>query len=230
MKEKNILVVDDEIHILELLKYNLESNGFSVVTAEDGQEAIEKLEENIDLVLLDVMLPILDGIETLKIIKEKKKNLPVIMVTAKGEEIDTVIGLEVGADDYITKPFRIRELIARIKAVLRRSESQGEKKEETVEITIEDIKINEESREVSIKDEKIDLPKKEFELLLLLVKNKEKVFTRESLLEKIWGYDYYGETRTVDVHIRNLRKKLEGSKVSSYIKTLRGVGYKLSVK
>ncbi|PAB58977.1 response regulator [Anaeromicrobium sediminis] len=230
MKEKNILVVDDEIHILELLKYNLESNGFSVVTAEDGQEAIGKLDQNIDLVLLDVMLPILDGIETLKIIKEKKKNLPVIMVTAKGEEIDTVIGLEVGADDYITKPFRIRELIARIKAVLRRSESYEEKKEETGEIIIEDIKINEESREVSIDDKKIDLPKKEFELLLLLVKNKEKVFTRESLLEKIWGYDYYGETRTVDVHIRNLRKKLEGSKVSSYIRTLRGVGYKLSVK
>lgn len=233
MSKKRILIVDDEENILELLKYNLEKNGFEVVPKDNGEDAIEEMEkEDFDLVLLDLMLPGIDGLEILKFIRghHRIKNIPVIMLTAKNEEIDTVLGLEMGADDYIGKPFGVHELLARVKALLRRNDRINIKKEEYNEfevIDIDDIKINKSTQEVTIKGENVELTLKEFEVLYLLAKNKGRVFGRDYLLEKIWGYDYIGETRTVDVHIRNLRKKIEeDDKNPKHIKTVRGIGYK----
>jgi two-component system alkaline phosphatase synthesis response regulator PhoP len=234
MSKKNILAVDDEEHILELIEYNLNNAGYQVVRAETGEEAIKILDEQkIDLALLDLMLPGIDGIEVLKNIRShpKLKKLPVIILTAKSDEISKVVGLEVGADDYLAKPFGVHELIARIKAVLRRTEGslqvQEEEKEE--KLVIDHIVINKTRRVAQVDGVEIELSLKEFELLYLLAKNKGIVFSRDSLLEKIWGYDYYGETRTVDVHIRNLRKKIEVDDNNPiYIKTIRGVGYKFS--
>lgn len=233
MSKKRILIVDDEENILELLKYNLEKNGFEVVPKDNGEDAIEEMEkEDFDLVLLDLMLPGIDGLEILKFIRghHRIKNTPVIMLTAKNEEIDTVLGLEMGADDYIGKPFGVHELLARVKALLRRNDRINIKKEEYNEfevIDIDDIKINKSTQEVTIKGENVELTLKEFEVLYLLAKNKGRVFGRDYLLEKIWGYDYIGETRTVDVHIRNLRKKIEeDDKNPKHIKTVRGIGYK----
>lgn len=234
MSKKNILAVDDEEHILELIEYNLNTAGYQVVRAETGEEAIKILDEQkIDLALLDLMLPGIDGIEVLKNIRShpKLKKLPVIILTAKSDEISKVVGLEVGADDYLAKPFGVHELIARIKAVLRRTEGslqvQEEEKEE--KLVIDHIVINKTRRVAQVDGVEIELSLKEFELLYLLAKNKGIVFSRDSLLEKIWGYDYYGETRTVDVHIRNLRKKIEVDDNNPiYIKTIRGVGYKFS--
>ncbi|BCN32319.1 response regulator transcription factor [Anaeromicropila herbilytica] len=234
MSKKNILAVDDEEHILELIDYNLSNAGYQVVRAETGEEAIKILgEQKIDLALLDLMLPGIDGIDVLKNIRSssKLKNLPVIILTAKSDEISKVVGLEVGADDYLSKPFGVHELIARIKAVLRRTEGSLQVQDEEMEekLVIDHIVINKTRRVVSINGEEIELSLKEFELLYLLAKNKGIVFSRDSLLEKIWGYDYYGETRTVDVHIRNLRKKIEEDDNNPvYIKTIRGVGYKFS--
>jgi two-component system alkaline phosphatase synthesis response regulator PhoP len=233
VSKKRILIVDDEENILELLKYNLEKNGFEVVPKDNGEDAIEEMEkEDFDLVLLDLMLPGIDGLEILKFIRghHRIKNIPVIMLTAKNEEIDTVLGLEMGADDYIGKPFGVHELLARVKALLRRNDRINIKKEEYNEfevIDIDDIKINKSTQEVTIKGENVELTLKEFEVLYLLAKNKGRVFGRDYLLEKIWGYDYIGETRTVDVHIRNLRKKIEeDDKNPKHIKTVRGIGYK----
>ncbi len=233
MSKKRILIVDDEENILELLKYNLEKNGFEVVPKDNGEDAIEEMEkEDFDLVLLDLMLPGINGLEILKFIRghDRIKNTPVIMLTAKNEEIDTVLGLEMGADDYIGKPFGVHELLARVKALLRRNDRINIKKEEYNEfeiIDIDDIKINKTTQEVTIKGENVELTLKEFEVLYLLSKNKGRVFGRDYLLEKIWGYDYLGETRTVDVHIRNLRKKIEeDDKNPKHIKTVRGIGYK----
>lgn len=233
--EKVILAIDDEEHILELLAYNLESNGYRVRTAETGEAGLEIIKsEHIDLVLLDIMLPGMDGMEILKRIRNTPTtaNLPVIMLTAKNEEINKVLGLEVGADDYISKPFGIYELMARVKAVLRRSSTpQEEKSKETSEeiITIGNITINHTTHEVWVDNKLVELALKEYELLYLLAKNKNKVFSRETLLDNIWGYEYMGETRTVDVHIRNLRKKIEQDDNNpKFIKTVRGVGYKFS--
>lgn len=234
--EKVILAIDDEEHILELLAYNLESNGYRVRTAETGEAGLEIIKsEHIDLVLLDIMLPGMDGMEILKRIRNTPAtaNLPVIMLTAKNEEINKVLGLEVGADDYISKPFGIYELMARVKAVLRRSSNppQEEKSKETSEeiITIGNITINHTTHEVWVDNKLVELALKEYELLYLLAKNKNKVFSRETLLDNIWGYEYMGETRTVDVHIRNLRKKIEQDDNNpKFIKTVRGVGYKFS--
>lgn len=236
MASKVILTVDDEEHILELLKYNLEQNGYQVVQAETGEEALEILDNQpIDIVLLDLMLPGIDGMDVLKYIRKTDKisNLPVIMLTAKGEEIDTVLGLEMGADDYIGKPFGVHELQARIKAVLRRHKVEptvaGYQEDSDEVISVGELKINRVTHQVIVRGEQIELPLKEFELLYLLAKNRKRVFDREYLLEKIWGYDYYGETRTVDVHIRNLRKKIEhDDKNPQMIKTIRGVGYKFA--
>lgn len=236
MASKVILTVDDEEHILELLKYNLEQNGYQVVQAETGEEAIEILDNQpIDIVLLDLMLPGIDGLDVLKYIRktEKLASKPVLMLTAKGEEIDTVLGLEMGADDYIGKPFGVHELLARLKAVLRRLNVEptvtGYKEDAEEVISIGELKINRVTHQVKVRGEGVDLPLKEFELLYLLAKNRGRVFDREYLLEKIWGYDYYGETRTVDVHIRNLRKKVEvDDKNPEMIKTIRGVGYKFA--
>lgn len=232
--QKTILIVDDEEHILELLRYNLEINKYNVVQAETGEEALTILENNKDIincVILDWMLPDIDGIEVLKKIRfnSKFKSLPVIMLTAKREEFDTVLGLEMGADDYLSKPFSIRELLARIKSVLRRSQSIEKKDSETSDkkIIIDNIVINETFRTVYKDNQLIDMTLKEYELLLTFAKNPGRVFSREYLLEKIWGYDFLGETRTVDVHIRSLRKKIEEDDANpKFIKTVRGVGYK----
>lgn len=227
----NVLIVDDELHILELLRYNLESNGYNVIQCETGEEALNKLvTTDIDIVLLDLMLPGIDGLEVLRKIRGTKdyRNIPVIMLTAKNKEFDTVLGLEMGADDYIGKPFGIHELLARMKAVIRRTNDRDNinKLEEDI-IYIDDLIINKDTHEVIIRDKELELPLKEFELLYILVKNKGRVFDRQYLLDKVWGYDYYGETRTVDVHIRNLRKKIEiDDKNPEHIKTVRGVGYK----
>jgi len=236
MAKKVILTVDDEEHILELLKYNLESNGYEVLQADTGELALEILEHKaVDLVLLDLMLPGIDGLDVLRRMRqiEKAVDVPVIMLTAKSEEIDTVLGLEMGADDYIAKPFGVHELMARIKVILRRYKGSDGieivKKSKMDRIEIDELIINRTTHEVTIGDKTIELPLKEFELLYLLAKHRGQVFDRDLLLEKVWGYDYYGETRTVDVHIRNLRKKIEvDDKNPKYIKTVRGVGYKLS--
>lgn len=232
--KKVVLTVEDETNILELLKYNLENNGYDVVQASSGEVAISLLENAfVDIILLDIMLPGMDGLEVLKIIRSNPRwsKIPVIMLTAKTEEIDKVVGLEVGADDYISKPFGVHELIARIKAVLRRTEEPSRTAEIQGEdiIKVDNIIINKSTYEVYVGDRAVELSLKEFELLYLLVKNKGRVFDREYILDKIWGYDYYGETRTVDVHIRNLRKKIEeNDKEPIYIKTVRGIGYKFS--
>lgn len=230
---KTILAVDDEEHILELIRYNVENAGYKVITAETGEEALSILEKKkCDLLLLDWMLPGIDGIDVIKKIRENPtlKKLPIILLTAKNEEINKVVGLEIGADDFLTKPFGIYELIARIKAVLRRSEDSFAKPVEKEEILlIEHIAINKARRIVEADGVPVELSLKEFDLLYLLAKNRGFVYSRDMLLEKVWGYDYEGETRTVDVHISNLRKKLEiDDQNPKIIKTVRGVGYKIS--
>jgi two-component system alkaline phosphatase synthesis response regulator PhoP len=227
--DRKILVVDDEEHIVELLKFNLEIKGYKVEVAYDGLDGFIKSKEvNPDLILLDRMLPNMDGIEVLKRVRndENIKNIPVIMLTAKTMEKDKIEGLEVGADDYITKPFSIEEVLARVNAVLRRYYStKGENKNT---ITLGEIKVDLQNYEVIKNGQKIDLTLKEFELLKLLIQNRGKVLSRNFLLDKIWGYEYFGETRTVDVHIRHLRKKIEDDdKRPKYIETIRGVGYKI---
>ena len=228
---KRILIVDDEEHILELLEYNLGQEGYQTVKADTGEKAPKILEEDkIDLVLLDWMLPNISGIDVLKHIRSSSNinKLPVILLTAKGDEISKVVGLEVGADDYLTKPFSIHELFARIKAVLRRSNSSYDKNDNNEGvIVIGNLEINPSRRIVMVNKDQVDLSFKEFELLYLLAKNRGIVFTRNQLLERIWGYDYVGETRTVDVHISNLRKKIESDESHPvFIKTVRGMGYK----
>ncbi|MBF4694050.1 response regulator transcription factor [Fusibacter ferrireducens] len=229
MKKNKILIVDDEIHILELLRYNLEGNGYEVIQAESGEEAMEILEkQTLDGVILDLMLPGMDGIEVLRKIRQSEHaRLPVIMLTAKNEEIDAVIGLEMGADDYIGKPFRTRELISRVKAVLRRAELREKPTSSNVLINKEGLSINTETHQIFKDSVELILTLKEFELLEKLMKSPGRVYTREELLESIWGYDYVGETRTVDVHIRQLRKKVEeDDKNPELIITVRGIGYK----
>ncbi|MDU5106000.1 MULTISPECIES: response regulator transcription factor [unclassified Clostridium] len=229
MASEKILVVDDEDHIVELINYNLINSGYSVITANNGIDAVRiAKEENPNLILLDLMIPGLDGYDVCKAIRSdvNTKNISIIMLTAKGEELDKILGLELGADDYITKPFSIRELLARIKAILRRTKAL-ETNEETY--NSRGMYINFERREVSILGNKVDLTLKEFELLEILVKNRGKILTRETLLDKIWGYEYLGETRTIDVHIRYLRKKIEvDDKNPQFIETIRGVGYRFN--
>lgn len=226
MAEKKILIVDDEEHIRELLKFNLEKNGYTVYMAVNGLEGLSLArEKQVDLILLDLMLPGIDGFEVCKEIRKDNiiSNVPIIMLTAKSEEIDKILGLELGADDYITKPFSIRELSARIKALLRRSNV----KYDNEVLKFGNIVLNLQTREVLKNGEKLEFTLKEFEVLRLLVQNKGKILTREILLDKIWGYEYVGETRTVDVHIRHIRKKVEeNDKNPIYIQTIRGVGYK----
>lgn len=226
MAEKKILIVDDEAHIRELLKFNIEKNGYIPYLASTGKEALEIARENhVDLMLLDLMIPEMDGFEVCKEIRKDNiiSNVPIIMLTAKGEELDKILGLELGADDYITKPFSIRELMARIKALLRRSNTTYE--DDIVKFG--NITIDIQTREVKKDGIIVDLTLKEFEVLKVLIKNKGKILTREVLLDKIWGYEYMGETRTVDVHIRHLRQKIEvDDKSPLYIQTIRGVGYR----
>lgn len=228
MAEDRILIVDDEAHIRELLTFNLENEGFAVTALPDGFAALRACEQqSFDLLILDIMMPGIDGLEVCRRIKSRPATaeLPVIMLTAKGEEVDKIVGLELGADDYITKPFSIRELIARVKALLRRSGPRRNGEEKTV-IAIADLTIDTATYEVTKGGQPLQLALKEFELLRLLAQNQGKVLTRDFLLNRIWGYDYFGETRTVDVHIRHLRRKLGQDADDGYIETVRGVGYK----
>jgi two-component system alkaline phosphatase synthesis response regulator PhoP len=238
MTMPRILVIEDEIHIQELIKYNLERNNMNVTLADNGIDGLQQaISKDYELVLLDLMLPGLDGLEICKRLRANKstKKIPIIMLTAKGEELDKVLGLELGADDYMTKPFSIKELVARIKAALRRLNKDEEVEEITGDIPnskpvikYKDIIIDKQKYEVRKNGERLTLTLKEFELLKMLIENKGRVLTRDYLLDKIWGYDYAGETRTVDVHIRHLRQKIHDEDGSNQmIETIRGVGYKI---
>ena len=218
-----ILVVDDEPNIVELAKMYLTREGYHLDGVFNGQEAISHYEKNkYDLIMLDLMLPDIDGFELCRRIRAKS-DVPILMLTARKEDVDKIVGLELGADDYLTKPFNPRELVARIKAILRRYQA-GEKKPEILELGR--LRIDPARYEVSIDGRPLNLRGKEFALLLVFVQNSGLVLSREKLLELVWGYDYYGETRTVDVHINRLREKLAGSGIN--IATLRGVGYKMT--
>lgn len=224
-----VLVVEDEKSFVEALKVGLDREGFDVKVAEDGLTALELFRTfKPDLILLDVMLPKISGLDVCKEIRTESK-VPIIMVTAKGEEIDTVVGLEVGADDYVTKPYRLREVVARMRSLLRRSNWSDETEafSEGRVITVSDIRIDIDKYEVKVRNEILDFPLKEFELLLLLLENAGRVLTRDVLIDRVWGYDYVGDTKTLDVHIKRLRSKVEKdpSKPMSII-TVRGVGYK----
>ena len=221
---KKILIVDDEPLIVKGLKYSLEQDGYETDSAEDGEEAVNKFfAGQFDLILLDVMLPKLDGIEVCQRIREKS-NVPIIMLTAKGDDMDKILGIEYGADDYMTKPFNILEVKVRIKAILRRIVTQRDNSQRV--ITVRDLKLSVNNRAVKVGERDVNLTAKEFDLLQLFMTNRGQVFSREILLETIWKYDYLGDLRTVDVHIRRLREKIE--KVPSqpeYIMTKWGVGY-----
>ena len=224
-----VLVVEDEKSFVEALKVGLDREGFDVKVAEDGLMALELFRTfKPDLILLDVMLPKISGLDVCKEIRTESK-VPIIMVTAKGEEIDTVVGLEVGADDYVTKPYRLREVVARMRSLLRRSNWSDETEaiSEGRVITINDIRIDIDKYEVKVRNEIVDFPLKEFELLLLLLENAGRVLTRDVLIDRVWGFDYVGDTKTLDVHIKRLRSKVEKdpSKPMSIV-TVRGVGYK----
>ena len=233
MNNSKILVVDDETYIVELVKFNLEKEGYKVVVANDGLSALEKVKSELpDLIILDIMLPKMDGLEVYRTLKlnPEYNSIPIIMLTAKGEDIDTVLGLEMGADDYIKKPFSPRELVARVKARLRALKIlQAEKAMGKKVYVYKDLLVIPEKYEAFIGEKKLELTPKEFELLGLLISNQGRVFTREALLEKVWGYEYSGDTRTVDVHIRHLRQKLsDDSAYPDYIETVRGVGYRFA--
>lgn len=224
-----ILIVDDEENICELVRLYIEKEGFDAIIANDGQEAVAKFnEEKPDLILLDIMLPIKDGWQVCREIRAQSK-VPIIMLTAKGETFDKVLGLELGADDYVVKPFEPKELIARIRAVLRRSADSVDEKADEDELSFDGLKINQSTYEVYIDDKKVEMPPKEFELLYFLAKNTNKVFTRDQLLDEIWGYEFFGDSRTVDVHIKRIREKLEGENRTWALKTVWGVGYKFEV-
>jgi DNA-binding response OmpR family regulator len=216
-------VVDDEPNIVELARMYLEKEGYRVESASDGATALEQIQTHEPaLIVLDLMLPELDGFEVCRRTRAKS-DVPIIMLTARDEDVDKIVGLELGADDYLTKPFNPRELVARVKAILRRSERSSRPNEKPLHVA--DLTIDPARREVSVAGEPIALRAKEFDLLQAFAENKGIVLTREQLLNKVWGYDFYGETRTVDVHVAHLRKRLKGSRVS--IETLTGVGYKL---
>lgn len=224
--EKLILVVDDEAPIVEILKFNLTKSGYRVLAAFDGEEGYHlAVTEKPDLILLDVMLPKMDGFEVCKKIREKYST-PIIMLTARDEEVDKVLGLELGADDYITKPFSVRELLARVKANIRRTAADAPSSSDGEVITFKNLTVNPTRYEVSKDNSVIDLTLREFELLKFLAMQPGKVFTRETLLEKVWGYEYFGDVRTVDVTVRRLREKVEDNPASpAFIMTKRGVGY-----
>lgn len=228
---KKILIIEDESSIAKLLSYNIEQEGYQTETVMDGKEGFtEALENEYDLIVLDLMLPSMDGIEICRELRREKVDTPIIMLTAKDSEIDKIIGLEIGADDYMTKPFSPREVIARMKAVFRRYEKGQQKPVEQVDdsiIIVGDIEINPAEFTVKVRGEEIILTPKEFELLIYLAKRQSRILSREQLLNAIWNYDFAGETRIVDVHISHLREKIEeDTKEPKYIKTARGFGYK----
>jgi len=227
-----VLVIEDDYGIQELLRYNLENNGYKVVIADNGDEGYNlTLKELPDIILLDLMIPGIDGLELCKKIRmnEVTRKIPIIMVTAKSEELDKILGLELGADDYVTKPFGVKELIARIRTVMRRVKNEEKpslEPEKANRITFGNLEIDKDKYEVRIDGKKIVLTLKEFKLLKIMAENPGRVMTRDFLLDAVWGYEYGGETRTIDVHIRNLRRKLWGDNEEGMIQTVRGVGYK----
>ena len=225
-----ILVADDDLNICELLRLYLEKEGFEVVMAHDGEEAVAKFEiEKPSLILLDIMMPKLDGWQVCRQIRQKS-DCPIIMLTAKGETFDKVLGLELGADDYVVKPFDTKEIVARIKAVLRRSGPAGNAAGEVKEVSYDKLTVNMTRYELKVDGKVVDAPPKELELLFHLASNPNRVFTRDQLLDEVWGFEYYGDSRTVDVHIKRLREKLEGVSDQWSLKTVWGVGYKFEVK
>ena len=232
---KTILIVDDEQPIVDILVYNLEKEGYHTIAANDGMTAVDMaLEQKPDLILLDIMLPKLDGLSVCKRVKNSL-NVPIIMLTAKDSEIDKILGLELGADDYITKPFSVRELIARVKANLRKVDAamlvgqataQDDNKKKENKIVVGDLELDLDKFEVKVRGEVIDLTIREFEVLKFLASQPEQVITRETLLEKVWGYEYYGDIRTVDVTVRRIREKIEkDTSIPKILMTKRGVGY-----
>ncbi len=229
MASEKVMVVDDDKNICELLRLYLEKEGYSVILCNDGQEAVVKFNAlNPDFVLLDIMLPSLDGWQVCREIR-KKSNIPIIMLTAKGETFDKVLGLELGADDYVVKPFDTKEVVARIKAVLRRI-SQTSQAEEIKEVSYDKLTVNMTRYELKVDGRVIDTPPKELELLFHLASNPNRVYTRDQLLDEVWGFEYYGDSRTIDVHVKRLREKLEGVSEQWVLKTVWGVGYKFEVR
>jgi two-component system, OmpR family, alkaline phosphatase synthesis response regulator PhoP len=232
MKNK-ILVVDDEQSIVTLLQYNLEQAGYEVITAMDGEEGKHMAEtQSPDIIVLDLMLPKMDGMEVCKQLRQKSIMTPILMLTAKDDELDKILGLELGADDYMVKPFSPREVLARVKAILRRTQAHtgapDSNEKETGQLVIGNLSIDPEKYEAHFNGSLLELTLKEFELLLNLAQNKGRVLTRDQLLSSVWNYDFAGDTRIVDVHISHLREKVEvDTKKPAYIKTIRGLGYKL---
>lgn len=228
MANNKVLIADDDSNISELIKVYFEKDGFETVTAHNGREAVELFKsEAPSIVILDVMMPEMDGWQVCREIR-RVSNIPIIMLTAKGETFDKVLGLELGADDYMVKPFDPKELIARVKAVLRRSETKEVSAEK--ELVFPNLTINLTNYELKINGNITEVPPKELELLYFLASNPNRVFTREQLLEQVWGFDYFGDSRTVDVHIKRLREKLEGAEANWQLKTVWGVGYKFEVR
>ncbi len=228
MDNTKILVVDDDENICELLCLYLKKENFTTIVANDGEQAINLFEKHSpDLILLDVMLPKLDGWQVCREIR-KKSETPIIMLTAKGETFDKILGLELGADDYISKPFDTKEVIARIKAVLRRTDKKNSSAEQKV--AFDNLVINLTNYELIVKGVQVDTPPKELELIFRLASNPNRVYTRDQLLDEVWGFDYYGDSRTVDVHVKRLREKLEGASTEWSLKTVWGVGYKFETK
>ncbi len=228
--KNKVLIVDDEANICELIRLYVEKEGYNAIIATDGAKAVEKfMQEKPDMVLLDIMLPVKDGWQVCREIRAVS-DTPIIMLTAKGETFDKVLGLELGADDYIVKPFEPKELVARMKAVLRRTEARTAPQEESGdELVFDGLKIGRETYEIYLDGKKIVMPPKEFELLYFLAKNKNKVYTRDQLLDEIWGYEFFGDSRTVDVHIKRIREKIESEGKNWQLKTVWGVGYKFEV-
>lgn len=228
METGKILIVDDDQNICELLRLYAEKEGYTVSLAHDGRKAVECFEQEApDIILLDIMLPELDGWQVCREIR-KKSQCPIIMLTAKGETFDKVLGLELGADDYVVKPFETKEVLARIKAVLRRSGKQDPNEKKVV--TFDKLSINLNNYELKVNGVQVDTPPKEMELIYHLASNPNRVFSRDQLLDEVWGFNYYGDSRTVDVHVKRLREKLEGVSEQWSLKTVWGVGYKFEVK
>jgi len=230
MDNKKMLIAEDDANILELLRLYMSKEGFKVETAKNGGEALVKFRTfQPDIVLLDIMMPGIDGWEVCHSIRKESKT-PIIMITARGETTDKVTGLELGADDYIIKPFEMREVIARIHAVMRRYMPDSENGGNEKRIELDNLVIDMESYQLTVKGVPMDIPPKEIELLYFLAKNSNKVYTRDQLLDQVWGFEYFGDTRTVDVHVKRLREKLEGVSEKWSLKTVWGVGYKFEQK
>ena len=230
MSMEKIMVADDDKNICELLRLYLEKEQYTVIIANDGNQAVAKFNsDNPSLILLDVMMPGLDGWQTCREIR-KKSNVPIIMITAKGETFDKVLGLELGADDYVVKPFDAKEIIARIKAVLRRSSGNNQTENSIREVSFDQLIVNMTKYELKVAGKTVDTPPKELELLFHLASNPNRVYTRDQLLDEVWGFEYYGDSRTVDVHVKRLREKLEEVSDEWTLKTVWGVGYKFEVK